>query len=146
MLDKLYSDIGAKIKRWAKWLFICEAVGTVIAGIAIVISLGFEYALWALFIIIFGPIVALVSSWILYAFGQLVEDVHEITPKKAKEEHQKSDPEIARTLPHKPLSEFRILIREMRTDDLEMILENEKRLYSSDEIKIIKVELDYRYG
>ena len=34
---------------------------------------------WALLIILFGPIITYVSSWLLYAFGQLVEDTRYIT-------------------------------------------------------------------
>lgn len=78
MLDNLYEDIGSKIKNWAKWIFIVEAVGAILTGLTLLIDRGLEDAWWALFIIIFGPIVAWVSSWILYAFGELVEDVHAI--------------------------------------------------------------------
>ena len=48
------------------------------------IEYGFEDAWWALFIICFGPIVAFVSTWILYAYGQLVEDTHKITEQNSK--------------------------------------------------------------
>ena len=82
MLDTLYENIGSKIKNWAKWMFIIEAIGAIITGFVLLIDWGFEDGWWALFIIFFGPIVALVGSWILYAFGELVEDVHAIRNKK----------------------------------------------------------------
>ena len=76
MLDDLYKNIGGKIKNLAIWTFIVEAIGSVITGFVFLIDGGLEDAWWALFIIILGPVVAFVSSWILYAFGELVEDVH----------------------------------------------------------------------
>ena len=82
MLDNLYTDIGGKIKNWAKWIFIVEAIGAIITGLVFLFDYGIEDGWWALFIIIFGPIVAWVSSWILYAFGQLVEDTHAIRDKE----------------------------------------------------------------
>jgi predicted RNA-binding Zn-ribbon protein involved in translation (DUF1610 family) len=77
MFDNLYVDIGSKIKGMAKWTFIVEAIGLIITGIALAIEQDFPYILVA----IIGPIVAWVSSWILYAFGELVEDVHALRDK-----------------------------------------------------------------
>ena len=80
MLDRLYENIGAKIKNWAKWIFIAEAIGAIITGLAL-LFLDEELILCGLLVIILGPIVAWVGSWILYAFGELVEDVHAIRNK-----------------------------------------------------------------
>lgn len=79
MFDFLYEDIGGKIKRMAKWTFIIEVIASIITGIALAID---EYEGGYLLICIFGPIVAWVSSWLLYAFGQIVEDVHAIRDKE----------------------------------------------------------------
>ena len=70
MLDKLYENIGGKIKNWAKWIFIVEAIGSIITAIALPIASGDpnDFILISLLIAIFGPIVAYNSSWILYAF------------------------------------------------------------------------------
>lgn len=72
-LDGLYSDIGKKIKNWAKWIFIVEAISSVIGAFAMIfteedvlVAIGFA-------MIFVGPLVAWVSSRILYAFGELVE-------------------------------------------------------------------------
>lgn len=73
MLDSLYENIGGKIKNWAKWMFIFEAIGAVIAGLVLLFT-DEDLILYGLLTAICGPIVAYVSSWILYAFGQLVED------------------------------------------------------------------------
>ncbi len=78
MFESWYADIGKKIKNWAIWCFIIEAIGAVITGLVFLISWGFEDAWWGLFIIFFGPIVAFVGSWLLYAFGELVEKICDI--------------------------------------------------------------------
>ena len=75
MWGDLYENIGGKIKSLAKWMFIVEEIGSIIFGFICLLIWGFE-AWWALLIIVFGPVVAWVSSWILYAFGELVEDIH----------------------------------------------------------------------
>ena len=80
-INKLYCDIGDKIKKLAIWQFILESLGAIISGLFILIDGGFEDAWWAIFIILFGPVIAFVSSWILYAFGQIVEDIHDIRNK-----------------------------------------------------------------
>lgn len=73
----MYDNIGNKIKSLAKTIFIVEAICTVIAGIAL-LATDDDFILIGLLTLFCGPIVAWVSSWILYAFGELVEDVHAI--------------------------------------------------------------------
>ena len=167
MLDILYENIGGKIKNWAKRLFVIEAIGAIIAGIALLIDNGFEDGWWALFIIIFGPVVAFVSSWLLYAFGQLVEDVHTMqmqnagnlnveknenkhesplgTPKKRQTDSENSQAENVIAPPPMDVMEFRCLVKEMRTADLETLIKKQKHLYSTEQIRIIAQELKYRY-
>lgn len=69
----LFADIGKKIKGLAKWTFIVEAIAAVITGLYLGVKEDAIYLLLALF----GPIVAWVSSWILYAFGELVDSSRE---------------------------------------------------------------------
>ena len=83
MLDNWYTNIGGKIKSLAKWTFVAEAIGAIITGLFYLIELGVEDGWWALLIIFFGPIAAYVSSWFLYAFGQLVENTYDITNQNA---------------------------------------------------------------
>ena len=75
VLDSLYTDIGKKIKSWAKWIFIIEAVASVIGGIVIMANAGDVSGTVAIGFLtaVIGPIVAWVSSWLLYAFGELVD-------------------------------------------------------------------------
>ena len=72
MLDDLYRNVGAKIKSWAKWMFILEAISAIIGGILL---WGNEKILYGLLCMIAGPIVAFVSTWLLYAFGEITEDI-----------------------------------------------------------------------
>lgn len=82
MLNSLYEGIGGKIKNWAKWMFIVEAIAAIIGGIVLVASDAAVVAFVGLVVLICGPIVAWVGSWILYAFGELVEDVHAMRNKE----------------------------------------------------------------
>ncbi|MDY5940028.1 MAG: hypothetical protein SPJ23_00045 [Eubacteriales bacterium] len=77
MLDNLYENIGGKIKNLAKWIFIIEAIGSIIAGLVLLFT-DEDLILYGLLTLVCGPIFAWVGSWILYAFGELVEDTHAI--------------------------------------------------------------------
>ena len=71
MFDDFYNNIGGKVKGLAKWTFIIGAVWAVITGARLLSDE--DLMLYGLLVLICGPIVAWVSSWILYAFGELVE-------------------------------------------------------------------------
>ena len=85
-----YDNIGGKIKGLAKATFIVETVVAVIAAISLMadddelIGSGF-------LLLIFGPIVAWVSSWLLYGFGQLIEnsDIIAAEYNRKNEMHEK---------------------------------------------------------
>ena len=70
MLDSLYENIGGKIKNWAKWIFIVEAICAVIAGIGLIAD---DNGAVGFLVMIVGPLVAWVGSWLLYGFGELIE-------------------------------------------------------------------------
>ena len=89
MLDNLYENIGSKIKNWAKWIFVIEAIGAVITGLVFLFT-DEDLILYGLLTLVCGPIVAWVGSWILYAFGQLVEDVHAMRDKEGTTEEVKA--------------------------------------------------------
>lgn len=73
----MYDNIGGKIKGLAFATFIVESISAIITGIALIaededlIPLG-------LLILFCGPLVAWVSSWLLYGFGQLISKSEEI--------------------------------------------------------------------
>ncbi len=67
----MYDNIGEKIKGLAKAVFIIEAIAAVIAGIALV-AIDEDLILFGVLTLILGPVVAWVSSWLLYGFGELI--------------------------------------------------------------------------
>ena len=87
MFDSLYENIGRKIKNWAKWIFIVEAIGAIITGFILMAEVDVLYIL----LVFLGPIIAWVGSWILYAFGELVEDVHAIRNKEGTTAEEKAN-------------------------------------------------------
>ena len=74
--NDLYIDIGKKIKNLAKWTFIFEAIGAIITGLVLLFT-DEGLILYGLLTLICGPIIAYVGSWILYAFGELVDKTSE---------------------------------------------------------------------
>ena len=80
MLDDLYENIGKKIKGWAKWIFAIEAAAAIVYGLVLIFD---DAALAGIIVLIVVPLVAWVSSWLLYAFGELVDKT------VANEEHTK---------------------------------------------------------
>lgn len=66
----MYDNIGEKIKGLAKSIFIVEAISAIITGTVLLAN---EFILAGFLTLFCGPIVAWVSSWILYAFGELVD-------------------------------------------------------------------------
>ena len=71
----MYDNIGGKIKGLAKATFIVEAIAAVITGI--VLWCKTEEGLCAL-ILFCGPIVAWISSWLLYGFGESIDKLCDI--------------------------------------------------------------------
>ena len=71
----MYDRIGEKIQTWAKMIFVVEAIASIIAGLVIMSE---SDELYGILTIICGPIVAWVSSWILYGFGTIIVKLCEI--------------------------------------------------------------------
>ena len=69
----MYDNIGGKIKGLAKATFIVGAIAAVITGIALMAS-DEDMIPVGLLVMVVGPIVAWVSSWLLYGFGELIEN------------------------------------------------------------------------
>ena len=74
----MYSDIGAKIKILAFFAFLAETGAAIIYGMILIAN---EDYLAGLLCVVCGSLVAYVSSWLLYAFGQITEDLHAIKNK-----------------------------------------------------------------
>lgn len=73
----MYDNIGGKIKGLAKATFIVEAIAAVITGIALMDSDDDMFPV-VLLVMVVGPIVAWVSSWLLYGFGELIDKTCDI--------------------------------------------------------------------
>ena len=70
----MYEDIGKKIKGLAKAAFVIEAIAAVIYGIVLLCE--DEDLLFIAFLVwIAGFLVSWVSSWFLYGFGELIDQV-----------------------------------------------------------------------
>ena len=85
-----YDNIGGKIKGWAKWMFAIEAIAAVISGFVLMAE-DEDMILVGLLIVVLGPIVAWVSSWLLYGYGQLIENSDIIAEEynRKNEKHEK---------------------------------------------------------
>ena len=73
----MYDNIGKKIKGLVKVLFIVESIAAAIVGIALLAS-DEDLIFIGLLVLLGGPIVAWVSSLLLYGFGELIDRVCEI--------------------------------------------------------------------
>lgn len=90
----MYDNIGRKIKVLAKAGFIIETILTVIVGSALAVC-GEDLGMLILF---GGPIIAWLSSWLLYGFGELIDKTCDIarntySGEKESEAQSKVDPE-----------------------------------------------------
>ena len=73
----MYDNIGKKIKSLAKWTFIVEAIAAIITGISLLVA-DEDLILAGLLTFFCGPIVAWVSSWLLYGFGEIIDKLCDI--------------------------------------------------------------------
>ena len=90
---KLFNDIGDKIKSFAKawgWLLL---ICTIIAWLVLLIDRGADE--WLPWIVLVSGIACIPSSWVLYGFGQLVDDVHSMRSQSAESAAQNDElPEL----------------------------------------------------
>ena len=80
MLDTLFKNIGEKLQGLAVLLFILEVFSAILGGISLIAA--DDGNVIGPILLFCGPIVAWISSAILFSFGQLVEDVHAIRDKE----------------------------------------------------------------
>ena len=71
----MYNNIAGKIKLLAKIGFIVETIAIVIAGIGILLTDDEVInILTGVLVMAMGPFAAGASSWVLYGFGELIEN------------------------------------------------------------------------
>ena len=73
----MYENIGSKIKGLATTIFVIEAIASVILGI-VLLATDEALILLGIITLIGGPIVAWVSSFLLYGFGELIDKTSKI--------------------------------------------------------------------
>ena len=71
----MYDNIGGKIKKLAQATFLVEALAATIFGFYMLAE---EDPIIGITIMLFGPIVAFVGSWLLYGYGELIDKSCEI--------------------------------------------------------------------
>lgn len=76
----MYDRIGKKIMSLSQLVFWMEAIVSVIVGIILLLSS--QTVVFGIVIIFFGPLLAWIGSWILYAFGQIADDLHQLAGKQ----------------------------------------------------------------
>ena len=89
-----YDNIGSKIKGLAKAGFIVEAIAAVVTSIVIMVS-DDDLFFYGLLVMFLGPIIAWVASWLLYGFGQLIEN-SDIMAQEYNRKNQKYKQKVAK--------------------------------------------------
>ena len=83
----MYNNIGKKIKILAQVVFLIEAIVSVIAGLVIWVE-SESLSLWSVVFLFVGPLVAYISSWILYGYGEIIVKLFEIERNTHKEQSE----------------------------------------------------------
>lgn len=73
----MHKEIGKKIKKMAIVIFVLEAILFFIGAI-ILMAINNDLFLVGILMMIIGPLLAWVSSFILYGFGELIDKTSEI--------------------------------------------------------------------
>lgn len=95
----MFENVGSKIKGVAQAGFLLEAIGAVIAGISLMAA--DEDLIWAgVLVLAFGPIAALVVSWFIYGYGQLIEN-SDLATEALKQKAEKQQQTIAQNAERK---------------------------------------------
>lgn len=81
--DKLYSNIGKKLRTLAVVIGLIGALAFVIGVICLIAALstgGDGEVVLAIALVVFS-VISVVASWPIYAFGQVTDDVHDMRSK-----------------------------------------------------------------
>ncbi len=97
-IDRFFDNIGSKIKALATFLFVLLSALSIGCGIYLIIE---DSTVW-LILVILGPVLSWVSSFLLYGFGELIEknqdteyNTRELLriAKEAKDEQKENKPD-----------------------------------------------------
>ena len=70
----MFDNIGSKIKTLAKVVCWIGIIGSIIAGMAMIATMGSVGVLSGLLTIVLGTLLSWVGSFVLYGFGEMVEN------------------------------------------------------------------------
>ena len=70
----MFDNIGSKIKALAKVVCWIGIIGSIIAGIAMIATMGSVGVLSGLLTIVLGALISWVGSFVLFGFGEMVEN------------------------------------------------------------------------
>ena len=90
---KMFDDIGGKIKKLASVIAKFGIISCIITGIIIIcisIAQSFKLFLIGIGVATIGPLVSWINSWMLYAFGTLVENSQIIADSLSVSIHESS--------------------------------------------------------
>ena len=162
-LDSLFDDIGGKIKGLVKWSFALEAILVVVAGIVAMLDCLFSGRFLLFLLIPFAAVAALavlwVGSWVMYAFGEMVQRVCNIDDrlviagKKSQSDNEPKKDAAAKEQNDKSLQKAAVLIREEKNqraiqgtdeqarwkDDV-MLLKNGEKNRHADAAELVREE------
>ena len=96
----MYDNIGGKIKLLAGISFIITALGAIITGFVLFNT--YE-ELWCFLIMVLGITVALASSWLIYGFGELIDNTA-MTNNLLKTTANKANEQRAAQMTTRPLA------------------------------------------
>ena len=84
----MFNNIGKKIKALAKIICWFGIISSIFSGIVLLAFAGefWGFAIIGLSTMIVGPLLAWISSWMLYSWGDLVDNVQAIKCKQCGEE------------------------------------------------------------
>lgn len=157
----MFDNIGSKIKYLAQTITIISIICYAAIGLALMIA---GSALIGFAVILIGLLLSWVSSFLLYGFGQLIENsdiLVEISKPHLRGKKSKSVSETKNEIDEKNFTEedfikeflkkdsnspkdFFSEVKNSSTADLMLILRDQRNLYNEEEITFIETELKNR--
>ena len=143
----MFYNIGGKIKTLAVVVCILGMFASIVIGFLLIMGIGEVFGLekagfgsGILFMIV-GSLLSWVSTFVLYGFGQLVENSDILVERTETQGAPKKTPT---QIPQG--KDFAERVKQNSTLNLEHILQNPKRylLYSEKELQLIREELESR--
>ena len=83
----MFDNIGGKIKSLA--MFFC-CIGVIVSFVFGIVLITKKFFLWGILVIIIGSLMSWIGSWVLYGFGQLIENSDILVSRNFKSEKRSS--------------------------------------------------------